>query len=215
MVKTMKTKTRTRLSVDARREQLVQIAVELFSRRPYEEVAVEEIAQLAGVSEGLPYHYFPSKRELYREVIRALTAEAYEQTEPDPSLPPFERLQASLGAFVDHVEARSHAFRTVFRAKTGSDAEIRQLIEDVQSRQVRRILEALTGKPDPPALLRMAAFGWMSFNDRVCLEWLDSRDVSRDQLRDLMAYTLGGLVSAAMQADPSIEVIAPPPDEPT
>ena len=40
--------TRTRLDIDLRRSQLVEIGMELFAKRPYDEVSVEEIAAAAG-----------------------------------------------------------------------------------------------------------------------------------------------------------------------
>jgi AcrR family transcriptional regulator len=52
---------RQRLSPERRREQLLQIGARLFAEHPYEDVWIEEVAELAGVSRGLLYHYFPTK----------------------------------------------------------------------------------------------------------------------------------------------------------
>jgi len=35
----------------------------LAGRRPYDEVSIGEIAAAAGVSKGLLYHYFPTKKD--------------------------------------------------------------------------------------------------------------------------------------------------------
>ena len=43
---------RRRLSVDERRAELLRIGMRLFSTRAYEEIWVEEIAELAGISVG-------------------------------------------------------------------------------------------------------------------------------------------------------------------
>src|SRR5437879_6222914 len=66
---------RRRLSVDQRRAELLRIGMELFSTRAYEEIWVEEIAELAGISRGLLYHYFPTKRDFYVAVSRAAAAQ--------------------------------------------------------------------------------------------------------------------------------------------
>ena len=55
---------RTRLSTEQRRLQLLAIGAELFARRPYEQVSIEEVAEIAQISCGLLYHYFPSKRAM-------------------------------------------------------------------------------------------------------------------------------------------------------
>src|SRR5690349_6802608 len=61
---------RRRLSVDERREQLIAVALELFSLRPPEEVSIDDIAAAAGASRPLVYHYFPGKQALYEESLR-------------------------------------------------------------------------------------------------------------------------------------------------
>src|SRR5689334_1058061 len=62
---------RSRLAVDKRRAQLLKLGQELFSNFNYDELSIDEIARRAGISKGLLYHYFPSKRDYYVEVIRA------------------------------------------------------------------------------------------------------------------------------------------------
>src|SRR6266480_4589396 len=71
---------RTRLDIDVRRQQLVEIGSELFAKRPYDEVWVEEIAAAAGVSRGLLYHYFPTKRDFFVAVVRQQFAHVAELT---------------------------------------------------------------------------------------------------------------------------------------
>src|SRR6266699_6988019 len=95
---------RRRLSVDERRAELLRVGLRLFSERAYDEIWVEEIAELAGISRGLLYHYFPTKRDFYVAVSRAAAAEAGELTAPDPSLPAPERLRAGIDAFVRYAE---------------------------------------------------------------------------------------------------------------
>lgn len=55
-------RTRRRLSTEERREQLLSVGARLFSESPYDEVWIEQVAEIAGVSRGLLYHYFPTKR---------------------------------------------------------------------------------------------------------------------------------------------------------
>lgn len=53
----------------ARREQLVQTALTLFSENGYRNTSVRDIARAVGVNEALLYHYFNSKAELFRAVL--------------------------------------------------------------------------------------------------------------------------------------------------
>lgn len=52
-----------------RREQLLDVALELFAREGVEKTTVGRIAQEANVSHGLLYHYFSSKEEVLYAII--------------------------------------------------------------------------------------------------------------------------------------------------
>src|SRR5207253_2394425 len=106
----MAARTRNRLGNDERRAQLLEVGLELFSTRPYDGVPINEVAARAGVSRGLLYHYFPTKRDFYVDIVRAAIADAYEFSEPDPNLPPLERLRASVDAWLDYVESNAAGF---------------------------------------------------------------------------------------------------------
>ena len=53
-----------------RRDGLLDAALEVFLERGYAGASVREIAHRAGVTEGLIYHYFSSKRELLLVLLR-------------------------------------------------------------------------------------------------------------------------------------------------
>src|SRR5437763_648720 len=111
--------TRTRLDIDLRRSQLVEIGMELFAKRAYDEVSVEEIAAAAGVSRGLLYHYFPTKRDFFVEVVRGQVEHIAGLTAPDTSKPPLESLRESLDTYVRYVEDTAQAFLSIHRAGIG------------------------------------------------------------------------------------------------
>lgn len=53
-----------------RRDQLLDVAMHLFSRYGLEGTTTKDIAKAAGVSPGLLYHYYESKEELLVDVIK-------------------------------------------------------------------------------------------------------------------------------------------------
>ena len=79
--------TRRRLEPQQRREQLLDIGAALFAEKPYEDVFMEDIAARAGVSRGLLYHYYPSKRDLYVAILRRASDRFLARVTPDPQLP--------------------------------------------------------------------------------------------------------------------------------
>lgn len=54
---------------ERRRNQLVDVALELFSERGIDAVRISDIAEKAGVAQGLLYHYFPGKEALLSAII--------------------------------------------------------------------------------------------------------------------------------------------------
>ena len=54
---------------ERRRNQLVDVALELFSERGIESVRISDIAEKAGVAQGLLYHYFPGKEALLGAIV--------------------------------------------------------------------------------------------------------------------------------------------------
>jgi AcrR family transcriptional regulator len=193
-----------RLDVDERRRQLLERGAELFTSRPYDELSMSKIAAEVGISKGLLYHYFPSKQAFFEATLSAWAEQLRERTEPDPDLPPIEQLQGSLGAFLELVEENAVAYRSLMDTAT-SVPEIRDLIDEVRRRTVDRILAGLY--PDTPAQpkARIAVAGWLWFMDGACLNWIEHRDIDRDELRDLL---LGVLMGALVAADAMPEIDA-------
>jgi AcrR family transcriptional regulator len=76
-----------RLDGDERRKAIVRAAVPLFARKGFAGTTTRELAEAAGISEGLLFKHFPSKQSLHRE-IRQLGCEGDPALETLASLPP-------------------------------------------------------------------------------------------------------------------------------
>jgi AcrR family transcriptional regulator len=196
----MATARRARLSTDARREQLVALGVEMFSERPFDDVSIDDIAAGAGISKGLLYHYFPSKRDFYVAVVRHSADEMQAITDTDPDLEPLERLADGLDRYLEYVATHARGFATVLRAGIGSDPEVAAIVEGVRAAMARRILADVADTDPPPAAVRIAIRGWVGFAEAASLEWLERGELSREELRELLVRALTGAVAAAGEA---------------
>jgi AcrR family transcriptional regulator len=195
----------TRLDVDERRRQLLEAGAQAFTERSYDEVSMSEVARAAGISKGLLYHYFPSKRDFFTATLAAAATELAAVTDPDPSLPPVEQLAASVGAYLAWIEENAAGYRRLL--ESAGAAEVRSLIDDVRERTVDRIAAGVSaGKPRPA--LRVAVRAWLWGMDGAILDWLDRGNLTRDQLRDLLVATFAGAVDAAKHVDPKVELSA-------
>jgi AcrR family transcriptional regulator len=189
-----------RLDVDERRRQLLERGAELFTSHRYDELSMSRMATEMGVSKSLLYHYFPSKQAFFEATLGAWAEELRTRTEPDPDLSPAEQLTASLGAFLALIEENSVADRNLMRGAT-SAPQIRDLIDQVRRQTAARILAGIY-PDDPPPKARAAVSGWLWFMDGACLDWIEHRDIDRDELRDLLLGTLmGSLIAAGSPPD--------------
>src|SRR5919106_1020170 len=78
---------------DDRRDELLMIGRRLFSERPYDALSIDELAREAGISKGLLYYYFGSKRGYYLAVIEAAAGELRALAGPDERLSAEERIR--------------------------------------------------------------------------------------------------------------------------
>ena len=52
-----------------RREDILKASLHLFAEKGFHGTSMRDIARAAGITEGLIYHYFASKRDLFRDII--------------------------------------------------------------------------------------------------------------------------------------------------
>jgi AcrR family transcriptional regulator len=189
-----------RLPVDERRSRLLQLGLELFSERSYDDVTTDDIALAAGVSKGLLYHYFANKRGYYVATIRELGRRLMAATALDPHVHFAEAIRGALFRFIDFVRHNGAFYRALMRGGIGQDDEVQRIIEDVRQTVIGRVLER-AGVGQPPPHQRTAIYGWVGFSEAVSLDWLDHGcDLSDEAVVDMMLQSLVGMISST--ADP-------------
>jgi AcrR family transcriptional regulator len=187
---------RVRLAPDARRAQLIELGVHMLATRRLEDLSVEALADEAGISRGLLFHYFRSKQDFHLEVVRACARELIERTEPDASLPPLEQLTTSLGAYVDYVTENRDVYISLVRGAASGDAALCKVSDETRTELTNRVLQNLKalGLPDA-ARTELAVRGWVAFCEEVVVSWLaGDEQLPRDELLDLLTNALPGVV---------------------
>ncbi|MGW4895947.1 TetR/AcrR family transcriptional regulator [Kitasatospora sp. NPDC004240] len=199
---------RRRLSVDERREQLIAVALELFSRRPPEEVSIDDIAAAAGASRPLVYHYFPGKQALYEESLRRAARELAGRFE-EPSVGPLsERLYRVMGRYLEFVEGHGPGFAALLRGgSVAASADTSAVIDDVRRAAHDQILAHLA-VPDPSPGLRLTVRAWIANAEITSLEWLGERSVPRAelQLRLVQEFVASLTLTAAREPGLAVEL---------
>jgi len=200
-----------RMNTDKRREQLLRAGVELFAARGHDEVSIEEIADAAGVSKGLLYHYFPTKKDFVLAALERGQAQLAERLRPDPKLDPVGQFDAGLGAFLDDVEEHATAYTAIFRRGGGGDPEIAAALDASRAAQMQMLVEGLSRWDDSPVgterseALETAVQGWVFFVEGAVLRWLEHGGLERVQLHELLRWALLGSLRASSQATETVE----------
>jgi AcrR family transcriptional regulator len=195
----------TRLRVDERRRQLIDAGSALFAQHAFEEISMRQIAEAAGVSKALLYHYFPNKIELFKAAVQEHAAELQRIIEPNGPGTPIEQLSESLGGYLAWIERNAETWAKLMQSASALP-EARDAVAGFRAATLENILVRLTGTRSPRPALRTALQGWLGYIDAAMLDWVHHHDLTREQLRDLLVAAFGAAVLAAQQTDPKIQL---------
>jgi AcrR family transcriptional regulator len=179
-----------RLPRDERRAQLLSAALEMFTTAGYHSAAMDEIAERAGVSKPVLYQHFPSKLDLYLAVLDThidslvFAIQKAIQSTPDNS----ERVQATIGAYFDFIEAEGAAFRLLFESDMSVEPAVRERLNRMTydcAAAVSAVISLDTGLPQEAAML--LGVGLIGSAQVTARHWLE-RDskLSREQAQALV-----------------------------
>lgn len=189
---------RTRLSPDERRAQLIDLGARMLAERPLEQISVEDIADQAGVSRGLLFHYFASKSEFHLAIVRHTSQQMLARTEPTETDDPIATLRSVLASYVDYVTENRTTYVSLLRGTASGDPHMREVFEQTRDVMAARTLDQLPtiGLPRTPQV-ELAVRGWIAFVEEATISWLRSPAISREELIELTVNALPALASAA------------------
>jgi AcrR family transcriptional regulator len=185
--------TYARLSVEERRERLIDLGTRLFSTRAYDEISIEEIAQAAGMSKGLLYHYFASKRDFYVACVRQSSIELRNATSPDPRLAPRAQMRVGLKAYLDLVQANLARSRAFVSGGIGADPEVTAITEETRRINTENVLRGIDARDDE-RLLRIGVRAWISFAEIAAIKWAEAGGGDQAELIDILLAALAAIV---------------------
>jgi AcrR family transcriptional regulator len=186
----------SRLDVDERRAQLIEVGTELFSKNSFEELSMAQIAREAGISKALLYHYFPSKEEFFKAALAEGAAELAQLTAPDESLPPLDQVRKSTEAFVAWIGERGAAYMKLLQS-VGAVPELRETMTAIRDFTSARIVDGLVPEAQRTPAKRAAVRGWLWYMDGVLLDWIEHRDRDAEAVSEQLVTALTALLDAA------------------
>lgn len=176
---------RTRLDPDVRKEQILEAAERLFTRRDPFGVTFEVIAEAAGVSRGLVYNYFSDKGELLARVYERvfLRLDAALDAARARARSPEDGLRCVVDAYLKFAEANAG----VFTHLVASAAAHHPRVQDVRRERLDRLAKEWGGAP--AAVLAAAAVTGL-LEEAAC-RFLELDDLHRGRVIDFLVALLG------------------------
>ncbi len=190
-----------------RRDEIITATLQLLSTRPANQLSIDEIAEAAGASRALIYHYFRSKELLYTAAVRSACDDLQSRLRL-PDVHPFEQLRYAARIYLDFAEDRSADFTALLRgvAQAGEADELASIVEQTRQSIVDLIIDSV-GVSHPSTALRATLRGYVAMMEVITLDWLDRRTLTRDQVRRLFVNQLGAVLVATAAEDEELSEV--------
>lgn len=183
---------RTRQRPDERRTQLIGIGLEMLTTRPLHQITIDEVAAKAAISRSLLFHYFPTKRDYYAEVVRAGSRRLLRATRGEGDGGSIDTL---VDGFLGFIERRHEPYIALFRS-AGADDWVHEIFRDTRAALTDQVLTALAIE-QPSELVRAAVGAWLAYAEELALDWAQHHTGSHERIHALLTGALDHIVRLA------------------
>ena len=122
-----------RLTANARREQILDVALEVFASAGFHGASMNEVAEAVGVTKPVLYQHFDSKRDLYQALIDEVGNRLLSSITKATAEATDGKTQTELGfqAYFRWVSQDHDAFRFLFGSGTRRDDEFNTAVQRI------------------------------------------------------------------------------------
>jgi AcrR family transcriptional regulator len=164
-----------RLTADARRRQLFDVALSLFAKHGYAAATMDDIAEAAGVTKPLVYQHFESKRALYLELMdvfsRELVTRIVKATADAQG--PRQQVEQGFAAYFELMLGNEEAFRLLYGRDAPDDPELGEALRRVEETLAQAIDSLIDAGLDPEHRL-LLAHAVVGMAEGASRHWLDA-----------------------------------------
>ena len=171
-----------RLSRQERRSQLVGLGVRLLETTPFHALSLDDVAERAGVSRSLMFHYFPTKLDYMTAVVQSAADHVLSLTEVPAGATSGTGTGAGAGAaagaasgtraivtaLVRFIQRRRDNYVAVLRSGRSVDPALEKVVDLVHRTISLRILSSI-GVDDPAPLTLVLTRAWLAGIEELAL----------------------------------------------
>ncbi|MBO8151209.1 MAG: hypothetical protein DRP91_04030 [Candidatus Neomarinimicrobiota bacterium] len=97
------------------KDRIIDIAIEMFAKKGYENVSMNEIAKEVGISKPAIYYYFESKEKLFIEMMNVVTEKFLNSIEEvfEKDVPPEQKLLNMIETMFEKTKEKPKIFRII------------------------------------------------------------------------------------------------------
>lgn len=193
----------TQARAEARRERILEAALEVFTRRGYRAAAMDEIAQESETSKGGLYFHFPTKHALFLTLLDRLAALLMSRAEAAiaAETEPLAQIDAALRVVLDTFGAHRALARLFLIDALGAGRDLNERLmevhRDVAALIARHLDEAVRQGAIAPLDTHVASMAWFGAINEVVTNWVMEPDPpplesAYPTLRALLRRSIGG-----------------------
>lgn len=188
---------RVRLTPEERRAQLVATGVNFLAEHSLDELTMDVLAQRAGVSRPLLFHYFDTRQGMHLAVVTMARDSLLLASEPRDDLEPRARIRDTLLRITEFVRQHQSTFHSLVRGIASGDPAVRRVVDESRDLNAQRLIDAFgeLGVADTPAL-RVALRSWVSFTEESLISLVIERDEDPERVVRFLETTLDGVIAA-------------------
>lgn len=171
-----------RLSRQERRSQLVGLGVRLLETTPFHALSLDDVAERAGVSRSLMFHYFPTKLDYLTAVVQSAADHVLSLTEVPAGATSGTGTGAGAGAaagaasgtraivtaLVRFIQRRRDNYVAVLRSGRSVDPALEKVVDHMHRTISLRILSSI-GVDDPAPLTLVLTRAWLAGIEELAL----------------------------------------------
>lgn len=157
-----------RLSRHERRAQLVGLGIRLLETTPFHALSLDDVAERAGVSRSLMFHYFPSKLDYLTAVVRSASEHVLSLTEVPEGVHAEDGTRAIITALIRYIQRRRDNYVAVLRSGRAVDPALEEVVNDMHATISRRVLASL-GVSNPAPMTLVLTRAWLAGVEELAL----------------------------------------------